>query len=46
MPLDLLEGRHFPILGGSSGIGYATATYLLRAKGVVGKFVDLVMPLT
>lgn len=31
MPLESLEGRHILILGGSDGMGYATADYLLRA---------------
>ena len=35
MPLESLEGRHILILGGSDGMGYATADYLLRAKSDV-----------
>jgi NAD(P)-dependent dehydrogenase (short-subunit alcohol dehydrogenase family) len=35
MPLDSIEDRHFLILGASSGMGYASAAYLLRAKGIV-----------
>lgn len=35
MPLESLAGRHFLILGGSSGMGYATAAHLLRSKSVV-----------
>jgi NAD(P)-dependent dehydrogenase (short-subunit alcohol dehydrogenase family) len=35
MPLDSLKGRHVAILGGSDGIGYATAAYLLRSGAIV-----------
>ncbi len=35
MPMDSIAGRHFLILGGSTGMGYATAEYLVRANGVV-----------
>ena len=35
MPLESLENRHFLVLGGSSGMGYASAAYLLRAKSIV-----------
>lgn len=35
MPIDSIKDRHFLILGGSSGMGYATAAYLLRGKAVV-----------
>lgn len=35
MPIDSIKDRYFLILGGSSGMGYATAAYLLRAGGVV-----------
>jgi len=35
MPLDSIRDGHYLILGGSSGMGYATAAYLVRAGGVV-----------
>jgi NAD(P)-dependent dehydrogenase (short-subunit alcohol dehydrogenase family) len=35
MPIDSLQGRHILILGGSDGMGYATARYLLKAGAVV-----------
>jgi NAD(P)-dependent dehydrogenase (short-subunit alcohol dehydrogenase family) len=35
MPIDSLQGRHILILGGSDGMGYATAAYLLKAGAVV-----------
>ena len=35
MPIDSLVNRHILILGGSSGMGYAAAEYLLRGKAVV-----------
>ena len=35
MPLDSIRDGHYLILGGSSGMGYATAAYLLRANAVV-----------
>src|SRR5262245_62158292 len=35
MPLESLAGRHFLILGGSDGMGYAVAEYLLRSDAVV-----------
>jgi NAD(P)-dependent dehydrogenase (short-subunit alcohol dehydrogenase family) len=35
MPLDSLQGRHILVLGGSSGMGYATSSYLLRSKANV-----------
>ncbi|MCX7864021.1 MAG: SDR family oxidoreductase [Novosphingobium sp.] len=35
MPLDSIRDDHFLILGGSSGMGYATAAYLLAAGGIV-----------
>lgn len=35
MPLESLQGRHFLVLGGSDGMGYATASYLLAAGGIV-----------
>jgi NAD(P)-dependent dehydrogenase (short-subunit alcohol dehydrogenase family) len=35
MPLESLAGRHFLVLGGSDGMGYATAAYLLKAGGIV-----------
>ncbi|RYD86978.1 MAG: SDR family NAD(P)-dependent oxidoreductase, partial [Sphingomonadales bacterium] len=35
MPLESLAGHHFLVLGGSDGMGYATAAYLLKAGGIV-----------
>ena len=35
MPIDSIRGRHFLVLGGSDGMGYATASYLLAAGGIV-----------
>lgn len=35
MPLESLENRHYLILGGSSGMGYATAACLLRSRSIV-----------
>jgi len=35
VPLESLQGRHFLVLGGSDGMGYATASYLLAAGGIV-----------
>ncbi len=35
MPLDSIRDDHFLILGGSSGMGYASAAYLLAAGGIV-----------
>jgi NAD(P)-dependent dehydrogenase (short-subunit alcohol dehydrogenase family) len=35
MPMDSLAGRHFLILGGSTGMGFASAEYLVRGNGVV-----------
>jgi NAD(P)-dependent dehydrogenase (short-subunit alcohol dehydrogenase family) len=35
MPVESLANRHILVLGGSSGMGYATAAYLLRSKAVV-----------
>lgn len=35
MPLDSIRDGHYLILGGSSGMGYATAAYLLAAGGIV-----------
>lgn len=35
MPLDSIRDDHFLILGGSSGMGYAAAAYLLGAGGIV-----------
>jgi 7-alpha-hydroxysteroid dehydrogenase len=35
MPLDSMKGRNILILGGSDGMGYATAAYLLRSKANV-----------
>jgi NAD(P)-dependent dehydrogenase (short-subunit alcohol dehydrogenase family) len=35
MPIDSIADRHFLILGGSSGMGLATASYLLRGKAVL-----------
>jgi NAD(P)-dependent dehydrogenase (short-subunit alcohol dehydrogenase family) len=35
MPIDSIQGRHFLVLGGSDGMGYATAAYLLKAGGIV-----------
>jgi len=35
MPLDSLRDGHYLILGGSSGMGYATAAYLLSAGAIV-----------
>jgi NAD(P)-dependent dehydrogenase (short-subunit alcohol dehydrogenase family) len=35
MPRGALESRHILVLGGSDGMGYATAEYLLRSGAVV-----------
>src|SRR5260370_1138379 len=35
MPLESLKDRHMLVLGGSSGMGYATASFLARSKCVV-----------
>lgn len=35
MPIDALQDRHVLVLGGSAGIGYATAEYLLRSGAVI-----------
>jgi NAD(P)-dependent dehydrogenase (short-subunit alcohol dehydrogenase family) len=35
MPIDSIKNRHYLILGGSSGMGFATAGYLLRGDAVV-----------
>jgi NAD(P)-dependent dehydrogenase (short-subunit alcohol dehydrogenase family) len=35
LTIQSLEDRHYLVLGGSSGIGYAAAAYLARAKSVV-----------
>jgi NAD(P)-dependent dehydrogenase (short-subunit alcohol dehydrogenase family) len=35
MQIQALEGKHILVLGGSTGIGYATAEYLLRTGAVV-----------
>jgi NAD(P)-dependent dehydrogenase (short-subunit alcohol dehydrogenase family) len=35
MPIDSIQGRHFLVLGGSDGMGYATAAYLFKAGGIV-----------
>lgn len=35
MLLESLAGRHYLVLGGSSGMGYATAAYLLSSNSVV-----------
>jgi NAD(P)-dependent dehydrogenase (short-subunit alcohol dehydrogenase family) len=35
MPIDALRDRHILVLGGSAGIGLATAEYLLRSGAIV-----------